>query len=203
MTIDGASPLIVKSHPSLIKTGAFLPETALLLKRSLNTESPTLDRKSLHQIVHASGKHIVLLVATRPKIYEPCSLVTTFWRKFQNNNNVRPLVIESVWHVPEYDLAEEIKKEIENCHKGNQEAIAAVERTQSENFWIEYHPSHTTDSITQLVGLQNIFNNNMTGELPPTALLIIRPDLYIAYSMLAEDEADVDNAISFLHTYLK
>lgn len=168
-----------------------MPETSLLLKRSLDIDSSNtmLDRKSLHQITHNTGKHIALLVATRPKTYEPCSLVSTFWRKFRNSN-IRPLVIESVWHVPEYNLAKDIRDEIDD------------EKQESENFWIEYSPLHAPDSVTKLVGLDNIFSN-LSGVEPPAALIIIRPDLYISCSMLVQDELDINKAISFLHTYLK
>jgi hypothetical protein len=164
------------------------------MKRSLNTDSGTtiLDRKSLHQIVHNTGKHTALLIATRPKKYKSCSLVTPFWKKFQNSPSVRPLIIESVWHVPEYDLAEDIKDELKN---GN------TEKMESENFWIEYNSSQ--ESITKLIGLQDVFDNNLSSVEPPVALIIIRPDLYVTCSILIEDESDIDKAISLLHTYFK
>lgn len=191
----------------MITAGKFLPETALLLKRSISNDGSEhlLEKKTLHQIVSRTGKHTALWVSTRPAGYNPSSLTSKFWNKLQTSfgNSIRPVIIESIWHASEYSLAKEIKVNIANLCGNDKQRIIIVEKLESENFWVEYHPSNTYDSITKMVGLQSHFDDCSITEEPPTALVIVRPDLYIAHATLVNSEDDINKAFAFLNTYIK
>ncbi|KAI9473551.1 MAG: FAD binding domain-containing protein [Benjaminiella poitrasii] len=202
------SPLIGRSDPSLIEAGKFLPESTLLLKRCLAADGPEhiLERKTVHQIVSNTGKHTALWVATRPASHDASRLTSKFWRKVQTDfgNSMRPLIVESTWNVLEYKLAGDIKRNIHELCEGDEKRMVIADKLESENFWVEYQPSNSSDSITHLVGLDASLEaaEAATDELP-AALIIVRPDLYIAYSIFVKSEDDINMAFAFLHTYLK
>ncbi|KAL9546938.1 hypothetical protein MBANPS3_006429 [Mucor bainieri] len=208
LALEASSPLVnTVPEPPLIEAGKFLPETALLLKRSIANDGPEhlLERKTLHQIVSNTGKHTALWVSTRPAAYASSPLTPLFWSKLQTNfgNSIRPVIVESMWHVPEYSLAKDIEAKISQLCENDEQRIVIAEKLESENFWVEYHPSSTYDSITKMVGLQAHLDTCSTDtEHPPSALVLVRPDLYIAHSTLVNTEEDIDRAFEFLHTYL-
>ncbi|KAI7900681.1 FAD binding domain-containing protein [Cokeromyces recurvatus] len=207
-SIDNSSRIIGASDPSLIKAGKFLPESTLLLKRCLAMDQPEhlLERKTLHQIISNTGNHTALWIATRPASYSASCLTSKFWKKIQTNfgSSIRPLIIESTWNVPEYRLADDIMHDIKDLCDNDDKRIVIAEKLESENFWVEYLPTSSNDSITSLIGLHSsLVNTTHTNTEPPAALLIIRPDLYITSSTLVLSEDDINKALAFLHTYLK
>ncbi|KAF1797630.1 FAD binding domain-containing protein [Mucor lusitanicus] len=210
LALEASSPLVnAVPEPSLIEAGKFLPETALLLKRSIANDEPAhlLERKTLHQIVSNTGKHTVLWVSTRPAAYNASPLTLLFWGKLQTSfgNTIRPVIVESMWHVPEYSLASDIEIRISELCNGDKQRIVIAEKLESENFWVEYHhPASTYDSITKLIGLETHLKTCRPADVqdPPSALVIVRPDLYIAHSTLVNTAQDIDRAFEFLHGYL-
>ncbi|GAN00992.1 monooxygenase FAD-binding protein [Mucor ambiguus] len=208
LALEASSPIVNKvPKPPLIEASKFLPETALLLKRSIANDRPEhlLERKTLHQIVSNTGKHAALWISTRPAAYASSPLTSLFWSKLQTSfrDSIRPVIVESMWHVPEYSLAKDIETKISELCENDEQRMVIAKKLESENFWVEYHPSSSYDSITKMVGLQEHLDKcSADTEHPPSALVIVRPDLYIAHSTLINTEEDIDKAFEFLHTYL-
>ena len=166
-------------------------ETATLRKRIINNQ--VLQRKTLHDILQNDlTQHTVIWISTRPVSQAPCEWTKDFWNKYQGNYGsstmVRPIIVESVVHatqckVPKYVTAEEVtddskaKKNVENI------------------FWVE-EQWDIQNSITQRVGLDKYM-----WEKPetPAAIVIVRPDLYVAYSSLVRSPNDINQAFEFLN----
>lgn len=121
-----------------------------------------------------------------------------FWKKAKElnaKNIVRPIVVESIWHVPEYRLPDEIEKKLLKANEQN------LFEEESENFWIEYHHPNSKETLSNLIGIGAETQSN--SKEPPAALLLVRPDLYIVQSSLVQTESDIDRVLSFLKTYIK
>ncbi|KAG0180911.1 hypothetical protein DFQ29_009849 [Apophysomyces sp. BC1021] len=178
-----ASPILGSSDPGLLSTGQYLPDTALLRRRViLGTESGVVS-KTLRQILQQSPRHTALLVATRPPHFPRNTLTTIFWNKvLPYRATVRPIVVESAWHVFDHRVPKEIDQ-VEDATDG---------------FWIEGF-SDASDSVTAKVGLQA----HLSSKNPPAALIIIRPDQYVAHSVLIHTSSDLDTAFKFFDTYMK
>jgi hypothetical protein len=133
-------------------------------------------------------------VATRPASHSACNLTSVFWEKINGKTDIiRPIIVESVWHVPEYRLPDEIEKRILDT----QQSMIK----ESENFWIEYHHPNSKETLSNLVGIGPETQRNT--DRPPTALILVRPDLYVSLSTLIRTESDIDRALSFLKTYIR
>ncbi|KAI8889595.1 hypothetical protein K501DRAFT_329075 [Backusella circina FSU 941] len=153
-----------------------------------------LERYTLYQIVGNTGKHILLWVATRPASHSACKLTSVFWEKAKGKTDtIHSIIVESIWHVPEYRLPDEIETKL----LGEEQSILE----ESENFWIEYHHPNSKETLSNLVGIGPETQGNT--DRPPAALILVRPDLYIAQSTLVQTESDIDRALSFLKTYVK
>ncbi|KAI8148753.1 FAD binding domain-containing protein [Fennellomyces sp. T-0311] len=175
----------------LIKPGQFINETSILRKRAITKYGP-LERRTLHQILQDDGiQHTVVFVGTRPSSYDPCPWTQEFWNKFVAQdypaNVAQPLVVESAWHgqqnkVPEYVTA-----------------ISVGGKPVEEAYWLEesYNLEH---SISKRVGL---FKYISEKPEPPAAIVVVRPDQYVAYSGLIRSTTDIDKAFQFLDRYLR
>lgn len=107
------SPLLLHDRPGtrhrLIAPGNYIRETDLLRKRVL---TDSLEQKTLHQIL-VRTYHTVMWVCTRPAKHKPCPWTSNFWTIFKTmgfpNKAVRPLVIESSWHIHQARLPPYVK----------------------------------------------------------------------------------------------
>ncbi|KAF7721196.1 hypothetical protein EC973_005114 [Apophysomyces ossiformis] len=186
MQIDlalGASPILGSSSSGLLAAGHYLPDTTVLRRRIITEDQSGMIYKSLHQILHQSTRHTALFVVTRPPHCLPNKLITAFWDKIlPYRTSVRPLIVESAWHASDHRMPQGIDPAIED---------------PTDAYWIEGR-SDGSDSISVKIGLQPHFS----GSNPPAALILVRPDRYVAHSMLINSSSDIDKAISFFDTYL-
>ncbi|KAI8142975.1 hypothetical protein BJV82DRAFT_113408 [Fennellomyces sp. T-0311] len=185
--IPKESPLLpsaVKITKGIIEPGKFMLDTGVLRKRIITDD---LERRTLHQILKSnSGQHSMIWVGSRTSRVEACPWTSEFWSKFTSSNYaaVRPIVIESTWHVHESTTPDYVDK--------SQWDLA------EEAFWTEDHWD-ANDSVSKRVGLVN----HMRDKESPAAIVIVRPDLYIAYSSLVTSPKHFDTAFAHLDSYLK
>ena len=172
----------------LIQPGKFMHETAVLRKRVITNK---LERCTLHQILatDTTAQHAILWISSRPSRFPSHSLTNEFWTNFVDKKipslAARPIIIESSWHVHECISPDYVKE--------GQQTIA-------ENaFWSEDHWD-AEDSISKRVGLTPHMYDKPE---PPAAIVVVRPDLYIAYSNLVRSTQDIDHAFKFFDGYLK
>ncbi|KAI9261425.1 FAD binding domain-containing protein [Phascolomyces articulosus] len=173
---------------TLIAPGKFMPETAVLRKRVMTNK---LERCTLHQVLatDTTTQHAVLWICSRPSRFPSHPLTETFWTKFFDSKilsaTIRPIIIESTWNVQICRSPDYVQQE--------QQHIAET-AFWSEDHWDVY------DSISKRIGLaEHMYDKPET----PAAIVIVRPDLYIAYSNLVHSAKDIDNAFDFLDGYLK
>ncbi|KAI8367469.1 uncharacterized protein BYT42DRAFT_127390 [Radiomyces spectabilis] len=181
LSIESNSPLLRPSPSSssyLISPGQFMPDTNPWRRRTLSDSSQFV-QKTLRQILHKSPRHTALWISARHMWQNSDTLASVFWRKVSNYREaVRPIIVETSSHVGKY---------------GNPDY---VDDGSEENLWVDYHSS----VLSKRIGLDQYLSNH---ENPPTALIILRPDLYVAHSCLVNTPEDIDEALSFLSTYLK
>ncbi|KAG0180910.1 hypothetical protein DFQ28_003904 [Apophysomyces sp. BC1034] len=178
-----ASPILGSSDPGLLSTGQYLPDTAQLRRRIILGTEPSVVYKTLRQILQQSPRHTALLVATRPPHLPLNTLTTTFWNKvLPYRAAVRPVVVESAWHAFDHRAPKEIDQS----------------EDATDGFWIE-GSTDVSDSITSKVGLQS----HLSSKNPPAVLVFVRPDLYVAHSMLIHTSSDLDTAFKFFDIYMK
>ncbi|KAI9314423.1 FAD binding domain-containing protein, partial [Dichotomocladium elegans] len=179
MCIATESPLLLASSEHLIQPGAYLPETITLRRRFIGE----LERKTLRQILAGpTPNHAVVFVCARPSRFDPCRLVSDFWRlvREMGPRNARPVVIESTWHV----------------HHNSIPAFATAD--DKDAFWTEDHWD-AEHSVTKRIGLDKFLNEM---PVPPSALVVIRPDLYVTQATLIRSQNDIKLALASLGTYL-
>ncbi|KAI9499420.1 FAD binding domain-containing protein [Zychaea mexicana] len=174
----------------LIEPGNFMPDTSVLRKRVLTSK---LERCTLHQILatDTTTQHAVMWISSRPSRFPSNPLTQEFWTKFFDSKypsaTVRPMVIESTWHVHESKAPEFVQEH------GEQASVAETA------FWSEDHWD-TDGSISKRV---NLGTHMYDKPDVPAAIVILRPDLYVAYSNLVRSSSDIDKAFEFLGAYLK
>ncbi|KAI9315820.1 FAD binding domain-containing protein [Dichotomocladium elegans] len=181
-----SSPLVVQTLRSkLIPSGHFMPNTAVLRRRVI---ADRIVRKTLHEILADNGptsKYVALWVSTRPSSHEPHPWTPMFWTRITRwRHAVRPLVVESTWHVCSFDTRPHY-------------ALNSAE-DDDDAFWMEDSLVYP-DALTNRIGLGNYIKE----KNPPAALVVIRPDNYIAYSVLVRSPTDLDGAFAKLATFVK
>ncbi|KAI8148755.1 FAD binding domain-containing protein [Fennellomyces sp. T-0311] len=169
----------------LIEPGHFMRETTVLRKRDF-TDDILLQRTTLHETLRGHGsRHTMMLICTRPSRYDPCPWTRDFYEKFTKHGYppvaVRGMVIESSWHAhqsrkPEY----------------------AVSDDYTVSYWVEEHWDGEK-SITKRIGLAE---HMWDAPEPPAAIVVVRPDLYVAYSSYIRSAGDIDQAFNFLDGYI-
>lgn len=141
-------------------------------------------RKSMHEILSStpSSNHVLIWVASRLQRYNASSLSQDFWNKTRKWQDVtRRVVVESVWHAHHFAVP----------------PYAAEDKDVDNNFWLESNPE-STESLSTHIGL----NAYMKDNDPPAALVVVRPDSYIAFSSIIRSSQDIDTALQSLESYL-
>lgn len=158
-----------------------MPDSNVLRKRIL---TDTLERKTLHQVLgkNRGHQHTVMLVCTRPSSQVAYPWIKEFWTQCRfPSGTVRPLVVESTWHV----------------HQCRAPEYVTAETYDDEAFWTEDHWDRV-DSVSKRIGLDQYLKE----DNPPAALVIVRPDLYVARSDLIRSPQDFEPALEWLHSYI-
>ncbi|KAG2227355.1 hypothetical protein INT45_004310 [Circinella minor] len=195
MQATGSSTRLRILRSGLAEPGDFMPETVALRKRIINNQH--IERQALHTILQQEGcQHSVIWIATRPSRFDPCEWTREFWCKYfthfgspKKNNAaaVRPIIIESTVHATQCKAPIYVCKNVNN----NKNDIEHV-------FWTE-EQWDVQNSISKRVGLDKYMWNKSE---PPAAIVIVRPDLYVAYTGLVRSAGDMDQAFEFLGSYL-
>ncbi|ORZ00228.1 FAD binding domain-domain-containing protein [Syncephalastrum racemosum] len=190
LQIDPESPIVFprpKNARALPDPGMMLKETSALTRRAI-IDKHTMDRRSIRQVLHPftrQNKHVALLVTTRlgsqraspwPQPFFQARLPEACGRVI-----IEPSFAATSYTVPEYAEGTEGAEDV---------------------FWIENHGRLSNDAYTlsKRIGLTDCLT---AEEEPPAALLLVRPDLYIAHSCFIRTQDDLDKAIGLLYTYLK
>ncbi|KAI9251920.1 FAD binding domain-containing protein [Phascolomyces articulosus] len=181
------------STAKLIKPGQYLRETVPLRKRVV-TSSQVIERKSVHDILQSTDntQHTIIWISTRPSRINPCKMNQDFWSKYakfvKNTTSIRPIMIEATYHAHQNKLPVYYNIPMNNKQQ-QQESI----------FWLEERWD-VQNSISKRVGLDQHMWDSKTE--PPAAIVIVRPDLYVAYSGLVNSPSDMDDAFKFLASYV-
>ena len=158
-------------------------ETTVLRNRVINDDRP-LERKTLHGIFQGHGaQHKIIWICTRPSRFEPTHWIEDFCNKLEKqryaSSAVQGMVVESAWH----------------AHESKKPEFAG----DNVAFWVE-EDLDADKSLTKRVGLASHMYD--TPEAP-AAIVVVRPDLYVAYSGLIRSSNDIDHAFEFLNGYIR
>ncbi|CAO3647085.1 unnamed protein product [Mucor hiemalis] len=187
VTVDpNTSNILGTSSKGLIQPGQFFPESSTLRKSFVSkaNKQRLVQRNSIHELLIGSQQHAVIFIGTclagsRPNEH----LMEKFWKNTRSYP-IRRLVIQSPWHshlmkfFPEYITKEE-------------EAIA-------ENSFYCEERIDLPISLTNRVGLYPMLTSYFATQQPPSVILIVRPDLYVAGAKLVYNEKDVESALEFI-----
>lgn len=187
VAVDPSSNILGTSDKGLIEAGHFLPETGNLRKGILpKSKKPhkIIQRNTLRELLIGNENYTAIFIATCFQVQLPNDdLIEKFWTSTRSYP-IRRLVIQSAWHshvmgkYPKYVLKEE-------------EAIA------EESFYCE-EKLDPSNSVASRVGLFPLLKAYFASEKPPSVLLIIRPDLYVAQSKIINNETELNGALEFL-----
>ena len=163
-------------------------ETGLLRKRIL-TSASRLERKTLRDILQGCrDQHTIIFVGSRPSRRTYCPWTRDFWIKVSktySSQAVQPIIIESTWHTRDSRVPDYVEEK-------EQENVGDI-------FWLEDRWD-TSDSVSKRVGLTaHMWDKPET----PAAIVIVRPDLYVAHSSLIRSTEDIDSALQVLGSYLQ
>lgn len=143
--------------------------------------SELVERKTIYQILEKwNTKHTAIWVITRQTWQnEPdVELTEAFVNGITKYDSCHGLVIQSITQHGTYN----------------------TEKTPVD-YWIDTHAISSADSLTSRLG----FTAHLTGTksaTPPAALVILRPDRYVAYSSLINTKDELDQAFAFVDSYL-
>lgn len=174
ISLGASSPVISESSCNLIKPGKFIPDTSSLRRRIVKK---CIERKTFHEILRTSvseTKYTALFICTRPSNYDACTWVESFWVKASKWRHIlRPIIVESTWHAYSNTLPSFVSSDDES--------------DATNAFWLE-NSFNSSESLTERVGL----GGHLSGSNPPAAVVLIRPDGYIASSSLIYSVDDID-----------
>lgn len=186
VTLDPASKALGTSTKGLIQPGHFLPDSSTL-RKSLMTKANKqrlIQRNTVHELLIDNQNYTAIFVGTCFGGTKPNNhLIEKFWNDTRAYP-IRRLVIQSAWH----------------CHnmKYFPEYITKDEESIAEaSFYTEERMDNPV-SITNRVGLYSLLNSYLASNTPPSVLVIVRPDLYVADAKLIRSETDLEDAIKYL-----
>lgn len=143
--------------------------------------SDATERKTIYQVLEQwNTKHTAIWAITRQTWQqEPeTALTEAFINGISRYESCRGLVAQSITQFGSYD----------------------TEKTKVD-YWIDTQAITSGDSLTSRLG----FTAHLTGTkstTPPAALVILRPDRYVAYSSLISTKQELDQAFTFIDSYL-
>lgn len=169
------------SDKGLIKAGDYLPDTGFLRKSIVPRSMKKIERLSLGEVLIGCNQYTVIFVGTCFSGTSPnLDMVERFWKN-TTIYPIRRLVIESAWH----------------CQSISQfpKFVGEAERMIAEESFYSEERMDLSISVTNRVGLYAFLPNS--GK-PPSAVVIVRPDSYIAHAKIVTSIAELDEALKFL-----
>ncbi len=184
MTIDAStSKILGTSDKGLIKPGYFLPDTEPLRQHKFGKRLGIIPRLNLRETLIQNDKFAVIFIGTCYSGANPNKdLMAAFW-KYARSYPVKRIVVESSWHVhfnhyPDFVLQQE-------------------EHDAQSSFYSEERLDSTL-SLTSRSGLLSYFPKYLSGPTP-SAVLFVRPDLYVAQSKIVYNKDDLKAAMEYLN----
>ncbi|KAI7867296.1 FAD binding domain-containing protein [Spinellus fusiger] len=138
------------------------------------TVKDTVVSKPLHSILEGNSKFVVLWISTCPIACKPNDLANDFLKKVSNYPNVCPLVVTSAWNTP----------------------VEPHRSSESDDIWWK-EGSLEDRCITKRVGLDSLIK-----KTAGVAMIVLRPDLYVAQSMLINTIEDMEKGFNYLNNIL-
>ncbi|KAL0081760.1 FAD binding domain-containing protein [Phycomyces blakesleeanus] len=181
------SPLHGLADPHLIKPGQFMKNTSALRRRTIEDR---LVWASLHNILRKTkdSRFTVLWVSTCKGWQTPSSsgLTTKFLQSLKPYSRVvRPIVVTSAWHT-------------RDSHPIVQ-SLGDPELAEAE-WWVE--GIWDEQCVTRRVGLDKAIirftGSTETAVETAVAMVVLRPDLFVAQSSLVQTEKDLEKAVGYL-----
>ncbi|ORZ18955.1 FAD binding domain-domain-containing protein [Absidia repens] len=182
----GDSPIIAPPKPNerfLEQGGHSLKETRALLSKDVTI---AVERKTIFEILEKwNNKHAVFWMITRQTWQqEPdVKLTNAFIDGISRYNSCRGFVFQSTTQFATFD----------DFNSTTQHKVV--------DYWIDTHAISSADSLTSKLGLTAHLTDSKS-KIPPAALVILRPDRYIAYSSLVSTQLELDQAFTFMDSYL-
>lgn len=181
-----SSEMIGVSDKGLLQAGVFLP-TMEGLRQSYTTHFESgrrlLQKMSLQDILHKNRDYVAMFVTTGFTSTEPSlQCAEAFWtaaRKYP----VRRLIIQSNYHVYRMKYLPDFISNDEMVDGMAEHAFYCEERMDSPL------------SVTNRVGLYPYLVHK--PQASPHALVIIRPDFYVAETKLIYTKEDVEKALGY------
>ncbi|KAG0766766.1 hypothetical protein G6F24_003344 [Rhizopus arrhizus] len=184
VTIDAStSKILGTSDKGLIKPGYFLPDTEPLRQHKFGKRLGIIPRLNLRETLIQNDKFAVIFIGTCYSGANPNKdLMAAFW-KYARSYPVKRIVVESSWHVhfnhyPDFVLQQE-------------------EHDAQSSFYSEERLDSTL-SLTSRSGLLSYFPKYLSGPTP-SAVLFVRPDLYVAQSKIVYNKDDLKAAMEYLN----
>ena len=189
MKVHSNSNILGTSSEGLIEAGTFLPPTGTFRKSYVSQKNKprTLERKTLREIFIGNHQFTAIFIGTCPAGYKPnVHLMEKFW-KDTRGYPIRRLVIQSSYH-------SHVMKILPNYVDKDEEAIAEASFYSEEQLDVSI-------SLTNRVGLMSWFTSYFGDKIPPSVVLMVRPDQYIAEAKLVKHEKDLDEALTFISSH--
>ncbi|KAI8329694.1 FAD binding domain-containing protein [Chlamydoabsidia padenii] len=183
----GESPILAKSgtnQHTLIQHGQFIKDTRALLNKNV---AEIVERKTIYQIMEPfSNKHLIFWVITRQTWqHEPeTELTNAFINGIAGYNACRGLVFQSISQYGQY----------------NDDNLIIKDKKKVDH-WIDTHAISSTDSLSSRLGFTTYLTSTKSNT-PPAAMVVLRPDRYVAYSSLVSNLVELEHAFTFLNGYL-
>ncbi|KAI8084101.1 FAD binding domain-containing protein [Gilbertella persicaria] len=190
LTIDPkTSDIMDTSDKGLTSVGEFVPDCGRLRKSIIprHQKPGLIQRYTLRDLVTFVQTYSVIFIGTcLPNQTPNMDLMEKFWKKTRKYP-VKRLVIQSVWHV---------------LRAGQFPSFVDMEEEQEEakNSFFSEERMDSSISVTNVIGLYPLISSYFATPNPPSVLLVVRPDMYIAQSKFLNNESDLDNALKFLST---
>ncbi len=143
-----------------------------------------IQRNTIHELLIDNQNYTAIFVGTCLGGSKPNThLMEKFW-KDTRAYPVRRLIIQSAWHSHNMKIFPEY--------------VTKDEREVAEESFYTEERMDLPISVTSRVGLLPLLNSYLASSTPPSVLVIVRPDLYVAEAKLINNEIDLDEALKFL-----
>ncbi|KAI8976155.1 FAD binding domain-containing protein [Pilobolus umbonatus] len=175
------SDIMGTSDTPLIKEGVFIPESAPLRRKIIKRMGRSqMERIPIREILKRTDQYTLILLCTgHPRNRPNTEMIQHFW-KSRRSYPMKKVIVESSWH-----------SRTNRCPlfvDDNEIEMA------TDSFYIEEN-MEVSDSITKRVGLFPLLSKYFKDSNPPSALVIVRPDLYVAQASIIRSVSDIETSL--------
>jgi hypothetical protein len=186
LVTEPKSCIMGTSGKGLIQVGQFLPDSSTL-RRSIVPKSKKqriIQRNSIRELLIGNERYTAIFVGTCFSASLPnVDLIEKFWKETRAFP-IRRLVVQSAWH--------------SHFMKNYPEYISQEEESIAEESFYSEERIDLPISVTSRVGLLPLLTSVFASTKPPSVVVIVRPDLYVAHSQIINSETDLGNALQLL-----